>query len=117
MPGGDGTGPHGMGPRTGRIAGFCAGSEQPGFMNPTPGWGVGIGAVWGAGRGIRRRAGWGRGRGWRGYGLAETSEAAGSPPAEQGVLGQRLDQLQAEIGELRRLMGKAESLKPGGPGE
>ncbi|RLI76297.1 hypothetical protein DRP04_12770 [Archaeoglobales archaeon] len=33
MPGGDRTGPWGMGPRTGRGAGFCSGYGMPGFMN------------------------------------------------------------------------------------
>jgi len=34
MPRGDGTGPMGMGPMTGRAAGLCAGYPTPGFMNP-----------------------------------------------------------------------------------
>jgi len=34
MPRGDRTGPTGMGPMTGRAAGFCAGYPAPGFMNP-----------------------------------------------------------------------------------
>jgi len=51
MPGGDGTGPAGMGPMTGRAAGYCAGYGMPGFMNPIPGRGY-----WGWGRGrVRRR--------------------------------------------------------------
>ncbi|MBN1289121.1 MAG: DUF5320 domain-containing protein [Actinobacteria bacterium] len=33
MPGGDRTGPSGMGPLTGRGAGYCSGSDAPGFMN------------------------------------------------------------------------------------
>ena len=37
MPGGDGTGPRGMGPMTGRAAGYCAGYPVPGFMNPMSG--------------------------------------------------------------------------------
>jgi len=36
MPGGDGTGPQGMGPMTGRAAGYCAGYEDPGYANPVP---------------------------------------------------------------------------------
>ena len=52
MPGGDRTGPMGMGPMTGRGAGYCVGSPVPGFMS-----GVG-------GRGFVGRGG-GRGRGWR----------------------------------------------------
>ena len=34
MPLGDGTGPAGMGPMTGRAAGYCVGYPVPGFMNP-----------------------------------------------------------------------------------
>ena len=55
MPRGDGTGPLGLGPRTGRGLGYCAGYNVPGYLNP-------IGANWGWwGRG----PGWGRGRGFR----------------------------------------------------
>lgn len=32
--GGQGTGPSGMGPMTGRAAGYCASYPIPGFMNP-----------------------------------------------------------------------------------
>ena len=43
MPRGDRTGPAGMGPMTGRAAGYCAGYNMPGFMNPFPGsWGPAI---------------------------------------------------------------------------
>lgn len=55
MPRGDGTGPTGMGPRTGRAAGLCAGFGMPGYMNQVPGRGFGMG--FGRGRG--------GGRGWR----------------------------------------------------
>jgi len=37
MPRGDGTGPAGLGPMTGRAAGFCAGYSVPGYMNPVAG--------------------------------------------------------------------------------
>jgi len=44
MPFGDGTGPRGMGPMTGRGAGYCAGLGRPGFANTIPGRrGVGFG--------------------------------------------------------------------------
>lgn len=89
MPLGDGTGPVGMGPRTGRAAGFCAGYPLPGYRNPgvfgvrqavprgTPtygagyvvpyvGWfgrwirgGLGLGRGFGRGRGRGRRGRWG----------------------------------------------------------
>lgn len=59
MPRGDGTGPAGMGPMTGRAAGFCAGYSVPGYMNPIGGRGY-----WGWGRGGGRGRGFGRGFGW-----------------------------------------------------
>lgn len=34
MPRGDRTGPWGIGPMTGRAAGFCAGYPVPGYLNP-----------------------------------------------------------------------------------
>ena len=37
MPRGDGTGPAGMGPMTGRAAGYCAGYGVPGYVNPIAG--------------------------------------------------------------------------------
>lgn len=33
MPRGDATGPMGMGPMTGREAGYCAGNNMPGYLN------------------------------------------------------------------------------------
>ena len=36
MPGGDRTGPRGMGSGTGRGAGYCSGSDEPGYMNREP---------------------------------------------------------------------------------
>ena len=49
MPRGDGTGPQGMGPMTGRGAGYCAGYGVPGYMNSIGGGGLGRG--FGRGRG------------------------------------------------------------------
>jgi hypothetical protein len=91
MPFGDGTGPAGLGPMTGRAAGFCAGYPVPGYMNPVVGrggfYGLGVPAFapygtalygYGAGygmpyggwtnpwlrRGFGFGRGFGRGRGW-----------------------------------------------------
>jgi len=52
MPGGDRTGPAGMGPMTGRGAGYCAGYPVAGYMNTIPGRGMGFGH---GGRGRRNR--------------------------------------------------------------
>ncbi len=59
MPRGNGTGPMGMGSKTGRAAGYCAGYDLPGYANP-----VGEGGYGGFGRGRGMGFG-GRGRGWR----------------------------------------------------
>jgi len=55
MPRGDGTGPLGLGPMTGRAMGYCAGFPVPGYLNPGYGWGW-----FGRGRGL----GWRRWRRW-----------------------------------------------------
>lgn len=52
MPWGDGTGPNGMGPMSGRGMGFCAGFDRPGYANP------GFGRGRGFGRGFARRRFW-----------------------------------------------------------
>lgn len=60
MPRGDGTGPFGQRPMTGRGAGFCAGFGMPGLANPIPGGAAAVGRG-----GFYRRGGCGGGRGWR----------------------------------------------------
>ena len=55
MPAGNGTGPAGMGPMTGRAAGYCAGAPTPGYANPIPGRGFqGRGGGFGGGGRGRR---------------------------------------------------------------
>ncbi|MFP3937192.1 MAG: DUF5320 domain-containing protein [Phycisphaerae bacterium] len=81
MPGGDRTGPAGMGPMSGRAAGFCAGYPAPGYANPAGGRGF-----WGWGRG-RRGGGRGRRNWYHATGLPGWQRAAmgapawGAPPA------------------------------------
>jgi len=113
MPGGDGTGPAGMGPMTGRAAGFCAGYPEPGYMSPIGGRGFG-----GRGRGFSGRGG-GRGRrnwfyatglpGWQraGYGMPAwggtvSPFAYGGAPVTPGLTAQQ---------ELDGLKGQAEYLE------
>lgn len=83
MPRGDGTGPDGLGPMTGRGAGYCAGYDAPGYMNPGVGGG---GRGWGRGRG-RHLYGWGYGararRAWFG-GRWAAPYAYPPPPAAAG---------------------------------
>jgi len=79
MPGGDGTGPGGMGPMTGRAAGYCAGYPVPGFMNP-----VGGGGFWGWGRG--RGGGRGRRNWFYATGLTGWQRAAMGYPGFAGAV-------------------------------
>ncbi len=59
MPFGDRTGPFGLGSRTGRAMGYCAGFGMPGYANPIYGRGYfGFGRSW-------SRGWFGGGRGWR----------------------------------------------------
>jgi hypothetical protein len=72
MPAGDGTGPAGMGPRTGRGMGYCGGYDAPGWANWGPGrssYGPRRGFYGVQGRGMRggRRSGFGPGAGGRGW--------------------------------------------------
>ena len=86
MPGGDGMGPGGMGPMTGRAMGYCAGYPVPGFANPGAGFGMGFGRGRGGGRGRRNRfyatglTGWQRAAtGWGPYAGPATGYAGPAP--------------------------------------
>ncbi|MEW6163347.1 MAG: DUF5320 domain-containing protein [Nitrospirota bacterium] len=89
MPFGDRTGPLGLGPRTGRAMGYCAGFPGPGYMNPVPGRGwFGFGRGWGRGRGwFGRGRGWGRWYwatglpGWAGYDYPPFEAYPYAPPS------------------------------------
>lgn len=59
MPGGDRSGPSGLGPMTGRGAGYCGSPGQPGFFNRFVGFGAGFG------RWFNCLGNQGGGRGWR----------------------------------------------------
>ncbi len=107
MPRGDGTGPMGMGPMTGRAAGYCAGYPTPGFMNPVGGRGLGMarGRGGGLGRGMAMR----RGRG-RAFGLVPAPFTP-APTREQELdllrgqadwLKEQLEGITARIGERER---------------
>lgn len=112
MPGGDRTGPAGMGPMTGRGAGYCAGYTAPGYANPVAyggrGGGFGRGRG-GMGMGFGRGGGMGLGRGWgRAYGAG--FQAAPQPvapvneldalKAQADYFGEMLKDIQGRISEL-----------------
>jgi len=113
MPGGDGTGPMGMGPMTGRAAGFCAGFPVPGHMNPMPGRGLG--------RGFFGRGFGGRGRGWRWrylatgipgwawFGGAPRGAAALEPEQELDALKRQAEFFEKSLGEIRKRIDELEA--------
>ena len=64
MPRGDGTGPFGMGPRTGRGAGYCTGYDSAGIVNPRFGRGIFCRGGYFGGSGMERT---GRGFRWQNW--------------------------------------------------
>lgn len=115
MPRGDGTGPAGMGPMTGRAAGYCAGYGQPGFMNPIPGRGFGLGRGRGGfGRGLGLGFRGGRGPAWGGYApgaYAPAPPAYAPAPTRQQELNALKDQaeyLQDTLGDIQQRINEIE---------
>ncbi len=117
MPGGDRTGPRGMGPMTGRGAGYCAGYSVPGYANPWPR--AGLGMAWGRGGPM------GGGRGWRhmyyatglpGWVRFGAPPVWGAPPVgavptpeqEAEFLRAQAEQLQAELDAINERLSKLE---------
>ncbi|MBP8131627.1 MAG: DUF5320 domain-containing protein [Candidatus Hydrogenedentes bacterium] len=101
MPGGDRTGPMGMGPKTGRGMGFCAGNSASGYSNA------------GRGRGFFGRGGGGRGwrhwfratglPGWMRFGWGAAGNAGNLPAdAQRSLLQNQADMLQRELDAIRR---------------
>jgi hypothetical protein len=109
MPRGDGTGPAGMGPMTGRAAGYCAGYPGPGYMNPAGGRGF-----WGRGRGV----GWaGAGYGYPAWGGAVNPYVPYAGPfaptitTEQELDGlkQQAEYVQNALGEINKRIEQLEA--------
>lgn len=113
MPRGDGMGPMGMGPMTGRGGGYCAGFGRPGFMN-SPGWGMPYGRFAG-GRGMGRRffgAGYGGPMGW---GFCPPYYAVGlGADEEKAVLARQMEAVEGRLADLRRRLSELESEKESG---
>ncbi len=123
MPRGDGTGPAGMGPMTGRAAGYCAGYNVPGYMNPVGGRGAGFGGGFGRGRGLRNQyyatgmTGWQRAAmgmpawGAPGYGYAPPPGYAPTPEQETSALKSQTEYLENSLAEIRKRMEELEKSK------
>ena len=97
MPGGDGTGPMGRGPMTGRAAGLCAGYPNPGYAT-NPGYGRGYGRGWGRGVG---RGFWGRGRRFWYRGYNDTPFNQPSPEEEKVYLKILVKNLEDELKTIK----------------
>jgi hypothetical protein len=116
MPGGDGTGPQGMGSMTGRAAGFCAGSNVPGYMNPYGKRFSGAGGRFskGAGRGGRGRRNWyfaTGAPGWSRYNMSFPAWGGfidnpyhSRPEDEIEVLKDQADMLEQQLNEIQERM-------------
>mgnify|MGYP002339301101 CR=1 FL=1 len=116
MPGGDRTGPMGMGPMSGRGAGFCAGFNQPGAMTPGFGCRGGFGRGRGFGRGFGPGPGMGRFRGmmpepYYGYGPGPTSVM--SPDQERNMLQQEAKSLREALSALENRIAELENQDTG----
>ncbi|MCX5809800.1 MAG: DUF5320 domain-containing protein [Proteobacteria bacterium] len=127
MPRGDGTGPAGMGPMTGRAAGYCAGFRTPGSMNFAPGWGYrGWGRGRGGGRGFRNQfyatglTGWQRAAGGRqawgnpfapGMPYGAPTASAMNREQELGALKDQAGYLEETLGNLRKRIEELETTK------
>ena len=104
MPRGDQTGPNGMGPMTGRAAGYCTGNGMPGFANSMFGNRGGFGRGMGMGN---RGGGWRRGGffhpfSFRNPGFAWQEEGNEKQWLEnqQNALKQTLEQIQQRLDNL-----------------
>ncbi len=104
MPFGDGTGPAGLGPMTGRGLGRCAGYSTPGYLK---GFGRGWGRGWG--RGLGRSWRWRR---WIDFGYYPwTNNQQLTKEEEKQILDDELKYLQEEMEEIKKRMKELEEKK------
>lgn len=109
MPRGDGTGPMGSGPMTGRGAGYCAGFSAPGYAKRLPGAGqAGFGLGRGFGRG-RGRCAYPCGAGYRGmpYGIPYRPQTTAQQETE--MLKERAGAMQEELKAVNERIAELES--------
>ena len=97
MPRGDGTGPMGMGPMTGRRAGFCAGAVAPGAMN-APGMFGGFGCRRG-GAGMMRGAGF---QARNQFAAQQGLQANAMVGSEKEILTRQVDFLEKQLQQVKQ---------------
>ncbi len=112
MPFGDGTGPMGMGPLSGRAAGYCSGYARPGHMNRWYGCGFGRGG----GRGHRHwfyatgLTGWQRARMiYPPFAPAAPYTAPWSKEQEREYLKAQAESMQHALEEIRKRLEELQS--------
>lgn len=105
MPAGDGTGPWGYGPRSGRAAGYCAGFGRPGFLNRRAGPGLGLGFRGGRGpgpKGLCRRFLPGLGKGFWSRPATSAEFAATEQKQQRRTLQEQIEFMENALTELRQ---------------
>ena len=112
MPRGDQTGPMGMGPMTGRAAGYCAGSGAPGYAHGAFGRGYGRGVGWSGGfGGGRGRRNWFHATGlpgWMRFGAHAAPYPKLDPEAEKQALRAQEEALQSDLDFIRKRLAEFE---------
>lgn len=97
MPRGDGSGPMGMGPMTGRGAGICAGYATPGYANQA-GYGCGLGG----GRGFRRMFNVTGIPGWNRFGYFNSNTTYASTVDEKELLSRQAKILENQLAGVKK---------------
>ena len=105
MPRGDGTGPAGLGPMTGRGLGYCAGFNRPGYMTPGFGWA----RAWGWNPRFGWRRGWGRGWGYPSWGYPLYPTQPPTASEEKELLKEELQALKEEMKAIEERLKELET--------
>lgn len=116
MPGGNGTGPTGMGSMTGRAAGFCSGFGMPGYANAPArrGFGVGYGRRrelrgGNAGRGFRHMFQATGLPGWMRFGEYDAPYQYPDPSLGKQMLKSQVKAMQSELDFIKKRLSEIET--------
>lgn len=100
MPGGDCTGPTGVGSKTGRGMGYCSSNDQPGHAGAAPGFRCGFGF---------RRAGMGRGWRHRFYATGIPGRVLLTPEQETADLKAQAEKLKEQLDAIQKRLKELEA--------